>query len=429
MANKTINAFEMAQQQFDRVADLLHLDSPVREFLRWPMREFHFRIPVRMDDGEIRMFQGYRVQHNDARGPNKGGLRFHPSETVDSVRALATWMTWKCAVADIPLGGGKGGVIVDPSTLTIGEKERLVRGWVQQMWKNIGPRQDVPAPDVGTTPQMMGWMMDEYSKLTGEFTPGVITGKPVGGGGSLGRTEATGYGVIYTLREAFNRLGMDSKKSKAAIQGCGNVAQYAAIGFEEILGGSVICVSFWDSDDRKAYTVSKEDGFDPRFIQSITDQYGSIDKEKAVSAGYVIEDADAWLKKDVDVLIPAALEGQINAESVQWISPSVKIIAEGANGPTTPEADLVIREKGIFLIPDFLCNSGGVTVSYFESVQNSGNYYWPKQEVLDKEEQILTKAFSDVYEMAKNENVFMRDAAYMVAIDRVVKAMQLRGWI
>jgi len=429
MANKTLNAFEMAQQQFDRVADLLHLDPPVREFLRWPMREFHFRIPVRMDDGEIRIFQGYRVQHNNARGPNKGGLRFHPSETIDSVRALATWMTWKCAVADIPLGGGKGGVIVDPSTLTIGEKERLVRGWVQQMWKNIGPNQDVPAPDVGTTPQMMGWMMDEYSKLIGEFTPGVITGKPVGGGGSLGRTEATGYGVIYTLREAFNRLGMDAKNSKASIQGCGNVAQYAAIGFKEILGGSVICVSYWDRDDRIAYTVSKEDGFDPRFIQSITDQYGSVDKEKAAAAGYAIEDADAWLKKDVDVLIPAALEGQINAESVHLISPSVKIIAEGANGPTTPDADQVIREKGIFLIPDFLCNSGGVTVSYFESVQNSGNYYWPKQEVLDKEEQILTKAFADVYEMAEDENVYMRDAAYMVAIDRVVKAMQLRGWI
>jgi len=429
MANKTLNAFEMAQQQFDRVADLLHLDPPVREFLRWPMREFHFRIPVRMDDGEIRIFQGYRVQHNNARGPNKGGLRFHPSETIDSVRALATWMTWKCAVADIPLGGGKGGGIVDPSTLTIGEKERLVRGWVQQMWKNIGPNQDVPAPDVGTTPQMMGWMMDEYSKLIGEFTPGVITGKPVGGGGSLGRTEATGYGVIYTLREAFNRLGMDAKNSKASIQGCGNVAQYAAIGFKEILGGSVICVSYWDRDDRIAYTVSKEDGFDPRFIQSITDQYGSVDKEKAAAAGYAIEDADAWLKKDVDVLIPAALEGQINAESVHLISPSVKIIAEGANGPTTPDADQVIREKGIFLIPDFLCNSGGVTVSYFESVQNSGNYYWPKQEVLDKEEQILTKAFADVYEMAEDENVYMRDAAYMVAIDRVVKAMQLRGWI
>jgi glutamate dehydrogenase len=429
MASKTINAFEMAQQQFDHVADLLNLDPSVREFLRWPMREFHFRIPVRMDDGEIRIFQGYRVQHNDARGPNKGGLRFHPSETIDSVRALATWMTWKCAVADIPLGGGKGGVIVDPSTLSNDEKERLVRGWVQQMWKNIGPRQDVPAPDVGTTPQMMGWMMDEYSKIVGKFTPGVITGKPVGGGGSLGRTEATGYGVIYTLREAFKRLKINPKNCKTSIQGFGNVAQYAAIGFKEILGGSIVCVSYWDRDNRRAFSVSKDADFDPIFLQSITDQYGAINKDKASDAGYLIEDADAWLKKDVDVLIPAALEGQINAESVHWISPSVKIIAEGANGPTTPEADSIIHEKGIFLIPDFLCNSGGVTVSYFESVQNDGNYYWSNQEVLEKEDHILTKAFNDVYEMAQNEKICMRDAAYMVAIDRVVKAMQLRGWV
>jgi len=429
MSENTVNAFQMAQQQFDHVADMLQLDKPVREFLRWPMREFHFKIPVRMDNGDVRIFQGYRVQHNDARGPNKGGLRFHPSETVDSVRALATWMTWKCAVADIPLGGGKGGVIVDPSTLSIGEKERLVRGWVQNMFRNIGPRQDVPAPDVGTTPQMMGWMMDEYSKLVGKYTPGVITGKPVGGGGSLGRTEATGYGVIYTIREACKRLGIDSKKSKAAIQGFGNVAQYAAIGFKEMLGGEVMCVSYWDRDDRRPYTVSKDKDFDPRFLMNITDQYGSIHKGKAEEAGYVIEDGEAWLKKKADVLIPAALEGQINAESVQFIQDSVKIIAEGANGPTTPEADGVIREKGIFMIPDFLCNSGGVTVSYFESVQNDGNYYWPKEEVLQKEDHILTKAFNDVYEMADKEKVTMREAAYMVAIARVVKAMQLRGWI
>ena len=429
MSENSVNAFQMAQQQFDQVADMLKLDKSVREFLRWPMREFHFKIPVRMDNGEVRMFQGYRVQHNDARGPNKGGLRFHPAETVDSVRALATWMTWKCAVADIPLGGGKGGVIVDPSTLSNGEKERLVRCWVQQMWKNIGPRQDVPAPDVGTTPQMMGWMMDEYSKLVGQYTPGVITGKPVGGGGSLGRTEATGYGVIYTIREACQQLGIDPKKSKVAIQGFGNVAQYAAIGFKEMLGGAVMCVSYWDRDDRRPYTVSKAKDFDPRFLQSITDQYGTIDKEKATGAGYEIEDGEAWLKKKADVLIPAALEGQINAESVQFINDSVKIIAEGANGPTTPEADAVIREKGIFMIPDFLCNSGGVTVSYFESVQNDGNYYWPRDEVLQKEDQILTKAFHDVYQMADTEKVYMRDAAYMVAIARVVKAMQLRGWI
>jgi len=424
-----LNPFEMAQSQFDKVADHLKLDPSVREYLRWPMREFHFRIPVRMDDGSLRNFQGYRVQHNDSRGPCKGGLRFHPSETVDSVRALATWMTWKCAVVDIPLGGGKGGVIVDPSTLSNGEKERLVRGWVQQMWKNIGPRLDVPAPDVGTTPQMMGWMMDEYSKLVGEYTPGVITGKPVGGGGSLGRTEATGYGVIYTVREAMQHLGMDGKKSRTALQGFGNVAQYSAIAFKEMLGGEIACVSYWDRDDRKSYTVSKEKDFDPHFLQSITDQYGSVNKQKAVAAGYTIEDAGAWIGKEVDVLIPSALEGQINIETVQSISSRVKIIAEGANGPTTPEADEVIKGKGIFMIPDFLCNSGGVTVSYFESVQNDMNYYWPKQEVLQKEDHILTNAFHAVLEMSLNEKVYMRDAAYMVAIARVVKAMQLRGWI
>ena len=425
----TLNPFQMAQEQFDHVANQLKLDPAVREILRWPQREFHFRIPVRMDDGQVRVFQGYRVQHNDARGPNKGGLRFHPSETIDSVRALATWMTWKCAVVDIPLGGGKGGVIIDPATLSNSEKERLVRGWVQQMWKNIGPRLDIPAPDVGTTPQMMGWMMDEYSKLVGQYTPGVITGKPVGGGGSLGRKEATGYGVIYNVREAMQHLKLEGKNTRAAIQGFGNVAQYAAIGFSQILGGQVACVSYWDRDDRKSYTISKDKDFDPIFLQSITDQYGAVNKQQAIDNGYLIEDSEAWLSKDVDVLIPAALEGQINEQNVGSISPRVKMIAEGANGPTTPAADAVIREKGIFMLPDFLCNSGGVTVSYFESVQNDMNYYWPKEEVLQKEDTILTSAFHAVLEMAQSENTYMRDAAYMVAIARVVKAMQLRGWI
>ena len=425
----TTNAFEMAQRQFDHVAELLKLDPQVREILRWPLREYAFRIPVRMDDGSIRVFQGFRVQHNDARGPAKGGIRFHPAETLDTVRALGTWMTWKCAVVDIPLGGGKGGVIVDPATLSTGEKERLVRGWVQVMWKNIGPRQDVPAPDVGTTPQMMGWMMDEYSKLSGQYTPGVITGKPLGGGGSQGRTEATGFGVIYTVREAMKHLKLDPKKCTAAIQGFGNVAQYAAIGFTEQLGGKVVCVSCWDRNDKTSYTFYKADGIDPRFLMSITDQYGTIDKEKARAAGYSIEDGGEWIKKDVDVLIPAALEGQVNAETAPLISKNVKIIAEGANGPTTPEADEIIKAKGIFLVPDFLCNAGGVTVSYFEGVQNDMNFYWTKDEVLEKLDTKMTSAFAAVLEMSEKEKVFMRDAAYMVAIARVVKAMELRGWI
>ncbi len=427
--SKQINAFHMAQQQFDHVAELLNLDPQVREMLRWPMREYKFMIPVRMDDGTKRVFFGYRIQHNDARGPNKGGIRFHPAETMDTVRALAMWMTWKCAVADIPLGGGKGGVAIDPSTLSVQEKEQLCRGWVDQMWRNIGPRQDVPAPDVGTTPQMMGWMMDEYSKLVGQYTPGVITGKPVGGGGSLGRTEATGFGVIYTVREAMKHLKMDSSKAWAAIQGFGNVAQYAAIGFIEMLGGKVACVSYWDREDRTSYTVSHKEGIDPRFLQSITDQYGTIDKDKARAAGYEIEPGDAWISKDVDVLIPAALEGQVNAETVQKISGRVKILAEGANGPTTPEADEVLKERGIFNIPDFLCNAGGVTTSYFESVQNDMNFYWSKEEVLSKLDDKMTGAFHAVLEMAEKEGVYMRDAAYMVAIGRVVKAMELRGWL
>ena len=425
----TTNAFEMAQRQFDHVAELLNLDPQVSEILRWPMREYHFRIPVRMDDGLIRVFEGFRVQHNDARGPNKGGIRFHPAETVDTVRALAMWMTWKCAVADIPLGGGKGGVILDPATLSTNEKERLVRGYIGQIWRNIGPRQDVPAPDVGTTPQMMGWMMDEYSKLAGSYTPGVITGKPLGSGGSLGRTEATGYGVIHAVREAMKHLGIDPTKSTAAIQGFGNVGQYAAIGFIEMLGGRVVCVSYWDREDRKSYTVSKSDGVDPHYLMSITDQYGSIDKKKANDAGYCIEDGGEWIKKEADLLIPAALEGQINAETVQLMHPRVRLIAEGANGPTTPEADEEITKRGIFLIPDFLCNAGGVITSYFEGVQNDMNFYWTKEEVLQRLDSRMTIAFHSVLDMSLKADASMRDAAYMVAIDRVVKAMQLRGWI
>ncbi len=424
-----INAFELAQKQFDGVAKEMGLDPQIAEILRWPLREFRFQIPVRMDNGRMRVFFGFRVQHNDARGPAKGGIRFAANETIDTVRALAMWMTWKCAVADLPLGGGKGGVVVDPSTLSVGEKERLCRGWVDQMWKNIGPRMDVPAPDVGTNAQMMGWMMDEYSKLRGEYVPGVITGKPIGSGGSQGRTEATGFGVIYTVREAMKHLKMDPSRSVAAIQGFGNVAQYAAVGFVEILGGKVACVSCWDNKDKRAYTYSHPNGVDPRFLMSITDQYGTIDKEKAHQAGYIIEDGDAWISKEADVLIPAAIEGQINAETVTRISPRVRLVAEGANGPTTLEADAFFKANNIFVIPDFLCNAGGVTTSYFEQVQNDMNFYWSKEEVLSKLDAKMTQAFQDVLALSIKEGIYMRDAAYMVAIRRVVEAMELRGWV
>src|ERR1700690_571267 len=423
-----INPFKMAQEQFDHVAKLLKLDSSISEVLRWPMREYSFRIPVRMDDGSTRVFQGFRVQHKNARGPNKGGIRFADNETMDTVRALATWMTWKCAVADIPLGGGKGGVIVDPSTLSVHEKERLCRGWVDVMWKNIGPRNDVPAPDVGTTPQMMGWMMDEYSKLVGQFTPGVFTGKPLGDGGSLGRTEATGYGVIYTVREAMKHLKMDGKNSVAAIEGFGNVAQYASIAFIEMLGGKVACVACYDRNDKKSYTYSHKDGVDPHFLLTIVDEYGTINKKAAEKAGYLVEDGEAWITKEADVLIPAAIEGHVNGDTIKKMSSRVKIVAEGANGGVTPEADEFFKSKNIFDIPDFLCNAGGGTTSYFESVQNDMNYYWTKEEVLSRLDNQMTIAFNHVLDMAVKEGVYMRDAAYMVAIDRVVKAMYLRGW-
>ncbi len=428
MAGK-INAFDMAQIQFDTVAKLLQLDNEIAQILRWPQREYSFRIPVRMDDGTLKVFQGFRVQHNDARGPNKGGIRFAADETLDTVRALATWMTWKCAVADLPLGGGKGGIVVDPSTLSTNEKESLCRGWVRAMWKNIGPRNDVPAPDIGTTPQMMGWMMDEYSRLVGQYTPGVFTGKPVGGGGSLGRTEATGFGVIYTVREAMKHINLNPKNSVAALQGFGNVSQYAALGFVEILGGTVACVSCYDRHDKKAYTYSKKGGVDPRFLMSIVDQYGTIDKQKALDSGYEITDGDKWLEADVNVLIPAALEGQITGDTVKRVSKNLKLVAEGANGPTTPEADEVFKKNNVFVIPDFLCNAGGVTVSYFEQVQNDANYYWEKDAVLRRLDVKMTSAFNAVLNRSLEEKVYMRDAAYMVAIDRVVEAMKLRGWL
>jgi len=424
-----MNPFKLAQAQFDHVAEQMRLDEAVRSILRWPLREFRFQLPVRMDDGSIKVYFGFRVQHNDARGPAKGGIRFAANETLDTVRALATWMTWKCAVADIPLGGGKGGVVVDPSLLSVGEKERLCREWIDAVWKNLGPRNDVPAPDVGTTAQMMGWMMDEYSKLRGEYVPGVITGKPIGGGGSEGRTAATGFGVVVTVREAMKHLGLSPAGKTASIQGFGNVAQYAATSFIEILGGRVIAVSCWDRDDHKAYTYTKEDGIDPRFLQHITDQYGTVDKAQAEAANYVIEDGNAWMKKDVDVLIPAAVEGVITGDNVDQISSHVKILAEGANGPTTLEADERLKQRDIFVIPDFLCNAGGVTCSYFEQVQSDMNYYWEEEEVLAKLDKKMTSAFGGVLATALSKELYTRDAAYWVAIARVEKAMRLRGWL
>jgi glutamate dehydrogenase len=428
MATKGFNPFEMAQKQFDSVADLLELDQPTRDLLRQPLREYHFSIPVRMDDGSVRVFRGFRCQHNDSRGPCKGGIRFHPQETIDTVRALSMWMTWKCSVVDIPLGGGKGGVICDPHDLSPREQERLCRGWIRQIAKNVGPLTDVPAPDVMTSPQHMLWMLDEFEVIHGAKYPGFITGKPVGMGGSLGRTEATGYGLVYTLREALKELKIPIEKTKAAVQGFGNVAEYAIQLYTQ-LGGKVVCVSCWDQHDQTSYTYAKKSGVNLEELQAITDRFGGIDKAKAASLDYERLPGDAWIEQDVDILIPAAIENQVNAETVKKIGPKVKIIAEGANGPTTPDADEVIKKRGIFVIPDFLANAGGVTCSYFEQVQCNQNYFWTKEEVLKRLDDKMTAAFLAVSELARTRKLYMRDAAYVIAVSRVANACKDRGWV
>jgi glutamate dehydrogenase len=425
---KAYNSFEMAQVQFDGVAEYLGLDTATRELLRSPMREYHFSIPVRMDDGTVRVFRGFRCQHNDARGPGKGGIRFHPQETVDTVRALSMWMTWKCAVVDIPLGGSKGGVVCDPHNLSLREQEQICRGWVRQISREIGPVIDVPAPDVMTSAQHMLWMLDEFESIHRGHFPGFITGKPVGMGGSLGRTEATGFGVVFTIREALKEMGVRPQDTVASVQGFGNVAQYAIRLYSQ-LGGKVICVSSWDQADQTSYAFRKTSGIDIDQLLGITDHFGGIDKAKAKDLGYEVLPGDQWLIQDVDILIPSALENQIRADNVQSISKRVRLIAEGANGPTTPDADKVIKERGIFVIPDFLANAGGVTCSYFEQVQCNMNYYWEKDEVLGKLDVKMTSAYLGVSEIAAKRKLYMRDAAYVIAISRVAQACKERGWV
>jgi len=427
MESSSYNPFQVAQSQFDKVAAVLELDGGVRDLLRQPMREYQFSIPVRMDDGTVRVFKGFRVQHNDARGPAKGGIRFHPMETVDTVRALSMLMTWKCSVVDIPLGGGKGGVVCDPHHLSLREQEQICRGWIRQVVRNLGPVSDVPAPDVMTNAQHMLWMLDEFETIRGGRYPGFITGKPVGMGGSLGRTEATGFGVVFTLREALRELGIELRKTTASVQGFGNVAQHAVQLYTE-LGGTVVAISCWDQTDKTSYTFRKADGVCLKELRGISDKFGGIDKNRARELGYEMLPGGAWLEQEVDILIPAALENQVNRDTVQKISKSVRVIAEGANGPTTPEADEVLQQRGIFVLPDFLTNAGGVTCSYFEQVQCNTNYFWEKDEVLAKLDTKMTSAFAAVSDLARRKKLYLRDAAYMIAINRVAEAVRLRGW-
>lgn len=411
------NPFEMAQKQLDECAAILMLDKDVHELLRHPMRELHVSIPVRMDDGTTRVFQGFRVQYNDALGPTKGGIRFHPAETIDTVRALAAWMTWKCSLLGLPLGGGKGGVICDPKALSEPELERLSRAYINQVWQFIGPDKDVPAPDVYTTPQIMAWMMDEYSKLAGRNTFGCITGKPVCIGGSCGREDATARGGMYTIREAAQVLGLNLKNATVAIQGYGNAGCNAAFLCKELFGANVIAVS-----DSKGGAYDKN-GLN---LESVCG-YKATTRSVVDSPHTEVITNEELLELDVDILIVAALENVITEQNAGNIK--AKILAELANGPTTPEADKILYEKGVHVIPDFLCNAGGVTVSYFEMVQNISMYCWGIEEVYERLDKKMTAAYRSVLDASLGYGINMRQAAYVVAVDRVVEAMRLRGWV
>jgi len=418
----------MAQQQFDTAAAVLSLSAGEAEFLRWPMRELHFRIPIKRDNGETVVFPAFRIQHNDARGPGKGGIRFHPDETADTVRALSMWMTWKTAVVDIPLGGAKGGVICDPRLLSESEQEQLCRGYVRQAAKFMGPNLDIPAPDVMTTAQHMLWMLDEYEHIIGTHQPGFITGKPLGQGGSQGRKEATGYGAIFGLREAIVRQGDSLDGKTASIQGFGNVGPNAAQKFCE-LGGTVTAISCWDNQSKSAVTYQRKSGIDINEMCTIADRYGSIEKSKALDLSYEVSPADAWLSADVDILLPAAVERQIREDNVESVSKSVSFVAEGANGPTTPGAEQRLLARNVHIVPDLICNAGGVVCSYFEQVQNNANYYWERDDVFEKLAATLKSAYHSLADLAEKKKLPMRQASMILAIGRVLTSSRLRGWV
>jgi glutamate dehydrogenase len=428
MNSKQYNPFEIAQNQFDRIADLLDLDQPVRDLLRVPLREYIFSIPVRMDGGEVKVFRGFRVQHNDARGPGKGGIRFHPQQTIDTARALAMMMTWKCAVADLPLGGSMGGVVCDPHYLSALERERLCRGWVRQMAKSVGPDWDVPEPDLMTSPQDMLWMLDEYEAILGAKRPGFISGKPVEMGGSQGRTEATGYGVMINIREALKELDMKIEDTQASFQGFGKVAQHA-IELYQRMGGKVTCVACWDPNEHIAYTYCKPEGILLDELLPITSPLGEIERQQAEALGYRRLEGDAWLEQQVDILVPAAMENQITAENGKKVNNRVRVVAEGANAPTHPEADIILNQRGILVIPDLLANAAGLVSSYFEQVQSNMNYYWRKEEVLGKLDVQITSAYYQVRELAHSRNIPLRDAASVIGVSKTARACQERGWV
>jgi len=409
-----ISVFGNVMKQFDAAAKRLKLDSELLDFIKVPRRSTIMNLPVRMDDGSHRMFEAYRVQHSIARGPAKGGIRYHPGVTLDEVQALASWMTWKCAVVNIPFGGGKGGIVCDPQQLSLGEMERLTRRYAADMGDLFGPDSDVPAPDVGTGPQVMAWFMDTYSMRQNHLIPGVVTGKPPTLGGSRGRVEATGRGVVFCVREATRHLGLHPSQCTASVQGFGNVGSISAKLLHE-MGVKVTHVS----DVHGA--LHNPEGIDITALIEFVNQNKTIVGFK----GGKIIDAKEILSAKVDILVPAALENQITEKNARRIK--AKIIAEGANGPTTPEADAILDEKGVFVVPDILANAGGVTVSYFEWVQNRVGYFWTEEEVNRRLEEKMVLAFNDVLRTSKRYNTNMRISAFILAILRVVEVVQLRG--
>ncbi len=412
-----LNPFKIAQEQLDAAAEKLGLDSATHELLRWPQLELKVTIPVHMDDGKIQIFHGYRVQYNSARGPAKGGIRWHPQETQDTIRALAAWMTWKTAVVDIPLGGGKGGIICNPKVLSDREKENMARAYIRAVGRILSVTKDVPAPDVYTTPQIMAWMMDEYEVLVGEHHPGVITGKPIPLGGSEGRGDATARGGIYVLRETAKALGIDLQGKIMAIQGFGNAGQFAALLGQEMLGLKLVAAS-----DSKGGIYNPK-GIDPK--QAIDHKLKTGELLGFPGADRISN--EELLELDVTVLFPSALENVITAANASRVR--CRISCELANGPATPEADEILYDKNVFVLPDFLANAGGVTVSYFEQVQNTYNFYWPLQEIHQRLDEKMSRAFHGVYQMHLREKINMRRAAYLVSVARVAEACKLRGWV
>jgi glutamate dehydrogenase (NAD(P)+) len=410
-----INAFETAKQQVDIVADLIGLDDGMREVLKHPKREITVNFPVRMDDGSLRVFTGHRVQYSMARGPCKGGIRYHPQVTLDEVRALAAWMTWKCAVVNIPYGGAKGGVTCDPKHMSKNELERLTRRYASEIVFMIGPDMDIPAPDVYTDGQTMAWIMDTYSMQMGHTVPGVVTGKPIGLGGSEGRVEATGRGCAYVVREGAKDAGVRLKGGTVAVQGFGNVGSNAARILHDELGAKIVAIS-----DVKG-GIYRADGLNLPKVEEHAKATGSV----VGFPGAKDISNEELLETKADILIPAALENQITAKNADKIQ--ARIIGEGANGPTLPAADKILFEKKIVVLPDVLANAGGVTVSYFEWAQDIQGYFWPLTEVKERLERVMVRSYHDVHKVATERKVDNRTAAYVLAIQRVTDAIQFRG--